>query len=286
MKIFSKINIIGLVLLIGGFASCEDLETAEQDAAEIISPDGNPTVTLTTDFSGTALEGETILYTITFSKPLERSVTFTPSVVGGTADSDDYEELSSVTMQAYTTEVTFPVVLNSDYLIESNENLDIQLEILPVGEKYLVHPNTVIPAINISIANVGDSNQLIINFAWDNDLDMDMLTYSDTATYPETLWGTGGAGSGNPEIDHSIWLNDPTGDYYVTILDWWEGVDFNYTFTVMYPSDGTVETFTGTFDGTNYPYESFVGPASWGSPNAYKILKVVNDGTAFTITAL
>jgi hypothetical protein len=24
----------------------------------------------------------------------------------------------------------------------------------------------------------------------------------------------------NPEIDHSIWLEDPTGDYYVTVLDY------------------------------------------------------------------
>jgi hypothetical protein len=41
--------------------------------------------------------------------------------------------------------------------------------------------------------------------------------------------GTGGA-TLNPEIDHSIWLEDPTGDYYVTVLDYDAGVDFNYTF--------------------------------------------------------
>jgi len=284
MRKYINIKLIGLVLIMIGFASCET-ETAEQTPSKIISPNDKPAVTLTTDFSGTAMEGETIVYTITFSKPLERAVTFTPSIVGGTADSDDYEELSSVTMQPYTTEVAFPIVLNSDYLIESTETLDIQLEILGIAEKNLVLPDTVIPAINISFDNYVDTTLLTINFAWDNDLDMDMLTYSDTATYPETLWGTGGAGSGNPEIDHSIWLDDPTGDYYVTILDWWEGVDFNYTFTVLHPN-GTVETFSGTFDGTNYPYESFVGPTSWGNPNAYKILKVVNDGTSFVVTAL
>jgi hypothetical protein len=284
MKIFSKINIIGLVFLMCFFTSCE-IETAEQDAAKTISPDGKPTVTLTTDFSGTAIEGETIAYTIVFSKPLERAVTFTPSIIGGTADSEDYEELSSVTMQPYTTEASFSIVLNSDYLIESTETLDIQLDILGIAEKYLVHPDTVIPVINISFDNASDPTLLTINFAWDNDLDMDMLTYSDTGAYPETLWGTGGAGSGNPEIDHSIWLADPTGDYYVTILDWWEGVDFNYTFTIGYP-DGSKETISGTFDGTNYPYDSFTGPASWGSPSAYKILKVVNNGTNFVVTAL
>ncbi len=45
-------------------------------------------------------------------------------------------------------------------------------------------------------------------------------------------------------------------------------------------------TINGTFDGTNYPYEFFVGPSSWGSPNAYKILKVVNDGTKFVVSTL
>jgi hypothetical protein len=86
-----------------------------------------------------------------------------------------------------------------------------------------------------------------------------MLIYSDTATNPDTLWGTGGATLANPEIDHSIWLEDPTGDYYVTVLDYDAGVDFNYTFlfnslTVLY------KRFTGTFNGTTYPYEFYVEP--------------------------
>lgn len=282
MKIFSKINIISLALIISCFVSCE---TADQDVSDIISPNDNPTVTLVTDLSGNAVEGQTIVTTITFSKPLERSVTFTPTVIGGTADDHDYEELSSVTMQPYTTEVEFHVVLNEDYEVELTETLDIQLEITSIAEKYLVHPNTVIPPINITFENYFDPTLLTINFAWDNDLDMDMLVYSDTPTYPATLWGTGGAGSGNPEIDHSIWLEDPVGDYYVCILDWDEGVNFKYTYTLGYP-DGTIETINGTFDGTNYPYEFFVGPSSWGSPNAYKILKVVNNGTKFVVTAL
>ncbi len=194
---------------------------------------------MVTDLSGNAIEGQTIVATLTFSKPLERSVTFTPTVIGGTADDHDYEELSSVTMQPYTTEVEFHIVLNEDYEVELTETLDIQLEITSIAEKYLVHPNTVIPPINITFDNYFDPTLLTINFAWDNDLDMDMLVYSDTPTYPATLWGTGGAGSGNPEIDHSIWLEDPVGDYYVCILDWDEGVNFKYTYTLGYP-DGTI----------------------------------------------
>jgi hypothetical protein len=109
----------------------------------------------------------------------------------------------------------------------------------------------------LTIASPGDST-LTINFAWDNDNDNDMLIYSDTATNPDTLWGTGGATLANPEIDHSIWLEDPTGDYYVTVLDYDAGVDFNYTF--LFKPDGTIQKITGTFNGTTYPYEFYVEP--------------------------
>ncbi len=169
--------------------------------------------------------------------------------------------------------------------LKEQETLSIQLEILGIAEKYLVHPDTSFAPIDLTINDYVDDNKLVINFSWNEDIDFDILTYSDTDVYPETLWGTGGATGANPEIDHSIWLDDPAGTYYVCILDWWEGIDWDYTFKLGYP-DGTTETITGTFDGTNYPYTSFVGPSSWGSPSAYKVLKVVNDGTKFVVTQL
>lgn len=283
MKIFSKINIIGLVLLIASFTSCD---TADQDVADIISPDYKPTVTVTTNYTGTAKEGDNIVYTITFDKPIDRAVTFTPTIVGGTADiHDDFEIDESVTLQPYTKSVQFTVELIEEYLIEGSESIDIQIEIESIADKFLVHPNTEFAPININFTSFVDPTLLTINFAWNNSLDMDMLIYSDTSAYPATLWGTGGATGANPEIDHSIWLEDPTGDYYVTILDWDEGVNFDYTFTLLHPN-GTVQTITGTFNGTTYPYTFFTGPASWGSPKAYKILKVVNSGTGFVVTKL
>jgi hypothetical protein len=56
---------------------------------------------------------------------------------------------------------------------------------------------------------------------------MIMIYVDDTATNPDTC-GVQEVQLANPEIDHSIWLEDPTGDYYVTVLD--DYVDFNYTF--------------------------------------------------------
>lgn len=283
MKIYSKIKYLGLALLLTGFVSCD---SEEQSVDPIISPDYKPKVTVTSNYTGTAKEGDNIVYTISFDKPIDRSVTFTPKIVGGTAElHEDFEIDETVTLEPYTKSVKFTVALTKEYLIEPTESIDIQLEIESIADKFLVHPDTKFAPIKINFTSYVDPTLLTINFAWNNDLDMDMLIYSDTSTYPATLWGTGGATGANPEIDHSIWLEDPTGDYYVTILDWGEGVNFNYTFTLLHPN-GTVQTITGTFDGTNYPYTYFVGPSSWGSPNAYKILKVVNDGTKFVVTKI
>ncbi|UMB55249.1 hypothetical protein MKD41_07190 [Lutibacter sp. A64] len=282
MKKYKIYNILGLLLVTSIFTSC-DFETAEQDPSDIVSPYNKPTVTITSDAGTVINEGETVTYTITFDKPIERSVTFTPSI-GGTADDHDYS-LEAVTLQPYTTSVEMPIEVFEDYEIEGQESLSIQIEILGIAERYLVHPDTVIEPIELQINDYVDTNKLIINFAWGTEDDFDILTYSDTSTYPETLWGNGGATSANPEIDSSIWLDDPAGTYYVTILDWGTGTDWDYTFTLGFP-DGSVETITGTFDGTNYPYSSFMGPSDWGSPNAYKILKVENNGSSFVVTKL
>lgn len=284
MKIYSNIKLFGLTLLIAGFVlSCD---TAEQEADAPISPDYKPKVTVTSNYTTSAKEGDKIVYTLTLDKPIDRSITFTPMVTGGTAEvHDDFEITESVTIAPYTTSTQFTVDLIKDYLIEDDETVKIQIEIESIADKFLVHPDVKFLPIEVKFKSYVDPTLLTINFAWDNTKDMDMLIYSDTSVYPATLWGTGGATGANPEIDHSIWLEDPVGDYYVTILDWGEGVNFNYTFKLLHPN-GTVQTITGTFNGTTYPYTFFVGPASWGSPKAYKILKVVNDGTKFVVTKL
>jgi hypothetical protein len=235
--------------------------------------------------SGDATEGDEVVVTITFDKPIDRAVTFTPVVTGGSADDHDFT-MEAVVMQPYTTVAELKLVTISDYEVESTENVEFDIEVQGIAERYLVHPDVVYPSYDVSIANYFDPNKLVINFAWGTSHDFDILTWSDTPTYPGgVLWGTGGATGANPEIDHSIWLDDPAGDYYVTILDWWEGIDWDYTFTIGHP-DGTIQTINGTFDGTNYPYTSYTGPSSWGSPSCYKVLKVVVNGTSFVVTEL
>ena len=281
MKKYIIYNLLGLFLVSFLWVSCDQ---AEQDVSPIISPDNNPTVTITSDRTSNLEEGETITFTITFDKPIEETVTFAP-IVGGSLDDHDYEMPESVILQPYTTSVDFQIDLIEDYEIEGQETLTVQFDIPGIAEEYLVQPGTVFEVFEYVVNDFVDPNKLVINFAWDTDDDFDIVTYSDTPTYPATLWGTGGATGANPEIDTSIWLDDPAGTYYVCILDWGTGTNWDYTYTIAHP-DGTVQTIEGTFNGTTYPYTYFVGPSSWGSPNAYKILKVENTNAYFTVTAL
>lgn len=280
MKKYIKFEFLGLVLVLIAITSCV---TAEQEVAEIISPDYKPKVTVTSNKTGPIIEGDVVKFTISFDKPIDRSVTFTPHILTtSTADDHDYDALEPVVLEPYTKSASFEVVTHVDDVNEPTEIVDIQLEIESLADKFLVHPSVVLSPLKVSIKDVG---KLKITFDWDNTKDFDMLLYSDTPTYPATLWGAAGATLAKPEVDNSIWLVDPVGDYYVTILDWWEGMDFSYTFTIVHPNN-TTQTIIGTFDGTNYPYSYFTGPSSWGSPDCYKVLKVVNDGTKFTVTKL
>ena len=280
MKINSKIKIMGLAFLVGTFAACD---TADQEVSPMVSPLDKPMVTFTTDFTGDATEGDIITYNITFDKPIERSVTFTAVPVDGSADDHDYFS-EPVVLAPYTKSADLDIQVLADGFPEFAEDVSFDISILGIADKFLVHPDVAFPTFNVAVANYNDPTLLSIGFGWDNDLDMDMVTWSDTPTYPMEPWGTEGAGSGNPEVDHSIWLSDPVGTYYVSLLDWWEGVAFNYTFTLGYP-DGTVELIEGSFDpeGT---YAEDVWLESWGSPIAYRLLKVVVDGTSFVVTAL
>jgi len=63
--------------------------------------------------SGDATEGDEVVVTITFDKPIDRSVTFTPVITGGTADEHDFT-LEAVTLQPYTTVAEMKITTNAD----------------------------------------------------------------------------------------------------------------------------------------------------------------------------
>lgn len=283
MRKFIGYKLIGLALIVTGLAACD---TASQDVEPIVSPETYPVATIAPATTSTTIkEGDTLTYIITTDKMIDRAVTFTAVVTGGTAGADDFTTAPAV-LQPYSTHAELYVIANEDNMPEIAETLNLKISIESIAERYIVNPNSVLPTASLTIENKNDPTLLTIVFSWATDDDMDMVIWSDTETYPHTEWGDGGATASNPEFDTSIWLSDPVGTYYVNVMDWDAGIDFDYTFTLGYP-DGSVEVITGIFTGTDKSgYVNDQWTAWGGSYDSYRILQVVNDGTKFTVTEL
>jgi len=278
-----KYKLIGLALIVIGFAACD---TASQDVEPVISPDGKPAATFTaSSTSQTLKEGDTLIYTIKTDRMIDRSITFSADILSGTADESDYV-IEPATLLPYTKEVKMYIIGVEDNSPEAEETVKFDINVPSIADKYLLNTSVTFPTVDLKIANVNDPTLLTIVFSWPTEDDMDIVTWSDTDENPLTEWGDGGATSSNPEIDNAIWLTDPVGTYYVNIMDWDAGIDFNYTFTLGHP-DGSVTTITGTFQGTDKSIYTNDPWTAWGdSYDSYRVLKVVNDGTKFTVEAI
>ncbi|MCF8345834.1 MAG: hypothetical protein K9G38_01375 [Bacteroidales bacterium] len=274
-------KLTGLALLAVVVAGCD---TASQEVEPVISPDNYPVATFTTDFTGeTVNEGETISYVISVDKQLDKSITFhvIPDT-GNVADDHDYAYEPAV-LQPYTSEVTMDINFPLEDIVEDSESFSFEIGATSLADKYLLNPSTENPTHDLTVVNVNDPTLLTINFEWYTDEDIDIVTWSDTDTYPMTPWGDGGATGSNPEIDKSIWLADPPGDYYVNIMDW--GVEsFDYTFKLGFP-DGTNQVITGTFVRDDYQMDLWT---AWGGDGyaSYRVLKVNVSASGFTVTEL
>jgi len=278
-----KYKLIGLALIVIGFAACD---TASQDVEPVISPDGKPAATFTaSSTSQTLKEGDTLIYTIKTDRMIDRSITFSADILSGTADESDYV-IEPATLLPYTKEVKMYIIGVEDNSPEAEETVKFDINVPSIADKYLLNTSVTFPTVDLKIANVNDPTLLTIVFSWPTEDDMDIVTWSDTDENPLTEWGDGGATSSNPEIDNAIWLTDPVGTYYVNIMDWDAGIDFTYTFTLGHP-DGSVQTITGTFQGTDKSIYTNDPWTAWGdSYDSYRVLKVENDGTKFTVTKL
>lgn len=202
-------------------------------------------------------------------------------VKSGTAKrGEDFDFDEHLVIKAYTTSVTGNINIINDAVFEPTENF-----VLEIGGDIDIS-NASIPASTIAfnILN-GVGNVLKISFAWPGSNDYDIVTWNATKT-PLVGWGDKGATTANPEFDSSIHLTDPVGTYYVNIMEWGYGVNFNYTFTISV--DGlNPQTITGTFNGTNVSQYTNDIWTNWGGGyDSFRVLKVVNDGNTFVVTKL
>ncbi len=274
-----KINIIlSVMLMVFGLSGCY-----EQDVVDPITPGnyGYTSATITTDFTDAEVtEGESISYTVKLDKPIEYDLTFDLKV-DGDADALEYKPL---VIPAYSTEGVMVINFPNDGIPSADKNVSIEMGVFNVNYKYIL-TDTEYPTLDLTVKNVNDPTLLTIMFSWPTSDDIDIVTWSDTDEYPMTEWGDGGATGANPEFDTSIWLSDPVGTYYVNIMHW-GAPSFDYTFTIGHP-DGSIQIIEGTFDSDNLDQYIMDPWTAWGdSYDSYRILKVVNDGTKFVVTAL
>ena len=120
MRINLKYNIVGLALLILFSVGCDK----DQIVEEPISTDRYPVATFTTDFTGSEVfEGDTIKYTITLDKMLDRALTFSLKELNDNATAVDGENYTweTVVIPPYSKEANFNVIFPTDGVPTDNE---------------------------------------------------------------------------------------------------------------------------------------------------------------------
>lgn len=194
-------NLLGLALLVVSLVSCD---TASQDVSPIIEPDASyPVATFTTDFTGSTVdEGDTIIYSISINKTIDKSLTFSAQVVGGAADDDDIV-VARGTIAPYETETEVMIIFDQDWAADDAETAEIEVGLFGLADKYLVHPTTVNPVFNVTISNY-ESDILTLVTDWEKDVVINSNeTYHPDYTYIEHA-------SSNVDYDMEVYLNDVT----------------------------------------------------------------------------
>jgi hypothetical protein len=198
MRKYIKFNILGLMLIVMALVSCDQ---ASQDASPIVDPSGAPLPTFVTEFNATNVnEGDTIIYNISLNKQLDRSVTFSARVIGGTASDEDFV-VTPATVKPYSNNATLTIVVDQDYAADDAETVNLEIGVFGIADNFLVNENTVNPVLNFSINNFVDDTLEMV-FEWDKDIFVN-AGYED---YPDYGWEE----SAYDYVDYDIWLADAT----------------------------------------------------------------------------
>lgn len=283
MRTKNKFKLLGLTLMLFGFAACD---TAEQNVSSIVSTEDYPVATFSSNVNSnnTVTEGDTLRFMIKTDKWLDRSVTFTFKITGGTADETDLtfldaDGIGAAVLAPYTDSIELFVVINEDNFPELDETLSYEIGAYSNSDRYIINPITEYPSGTITVKNHNDPGKLTIAFSWPNP-DDDFDTYAITAS--GISWGLA-ASSDNPEIMTDIWVADDDGTFYYGIDPYSvETIETNYTISIGYPNQD-VQFFEGVFDLNDlagYPVDYF----SYYDTNFYRLLTIVKSGSSFTVT--
>lgn len=210
-------NIIGLAFIFGAIIGCDE---SSQEVSPIVEPDDSyPTVTVTTDFTGSTVteDTDTIYYTFTLNKPINRTLTFSARVIGGEADDHDIEVTPAV-VPAWGTEAELMIIFPAEWEAEDDETAEIEFGLFSLADKYQVYPGQTYPTLNVTIKNY-ESDWIDISFTWDKDITINPNDeYFPDYTFTESAGG---------EVDLDFWYADATDfdidDPWATYVDYLAG---------------------------------------------------------------
>ena len=246
MKKYILYNIIGLAFLAVSVISCD---TAEEDVSPVVSPEGYPVATFTTEFAGDTInEGDTIIYHVSIDKTIDVDLSFSARIIGGDCVASDID-VTSGKIAAYTTEADVSIIFAKDWIAEGTETCEIEVGLFTLGEKYLVNTTTVNPTFSVNVTNYA-SNDLTMTFAWNSVIFVN-AGYED---FPDYGWEYDAA----DYVDFDIFIADAEG--YDNNDPWatWNSVIYAAT------GDSPEEmTFSGIPDG-----EYIIFSELWANPLA------------------
>lgn len=154
MKIFKYI--LSLTMISALFVSC-DAELASQDPEPIGSVDRYPTPTFTLVGGNTTFNEKdepVFTYTIVTDRPIDRPLNFYFEQTGGDAELHTDYDVTAGVIPAYGSTGEMSVIIHRDSEFEDTESLQLTVASGPsLGVKYLVHPATVYPTLNLTIQN-------------------------------------------------------------------------------------------------------------------------------------
>ena len=268
MRKYLNFIMISMVLIAFGITGCYETEVAEP-----ISPDGYPTATFATTFTGSDVSvGDTITYVITLDKMSENAITFgvrfdTLETKAMAVESDiEYKE---VTIPAYSTTATLDIIITKNQVLVDGKSLRLEVGCFSVGQRYTLNPKTVNPKLDLVIKP--RTEELSIVFGWDTpDDDFDCFLIDEAFT---SFFGVAATGD-NPEymfISNEV----PDGVYFYELDPYSIGSTSNFTVTLGHP-DKSIQVLKGSWD--NDLMDTYT--ARYG----YVVMKVVKSGTTYTCT--
>ncbi len=172
MKYILKTKILGLLVLVASFVSCDTLREADQEVSDVISAANKVRITSTssTPADGMLTEGDTISFSVTIDQPIDRSISFSAKLVGGAADDHDIS-VTPGTIAPFYTSTTVEVVVPADWDVESDEAMQLEFGVYGIAERYLFVEDIEFPVLDFTVKNyVSDIFDLTVE--WDQEVEV------------------------------------------------------------------------------------------------------------------